>query len=336
VHTADRRLEPDQLRPGEPKVALAFGPIPSRRLGRSLGINNIPPKICSYGCVYCQVGATPSPQFEPRSIYPPEELARAVARHVERVRARGERIDHLTFAPDGEPTLDANLCRAIELLRPLQIPIAVISNGSLAWRPEVRDAIRAADWASVKVDAVEEAVWRRVNRPPEELALRTVLEGIRTLADGFPGRLVSETMLVEGVNDQTRSVRGVAEFLRIVGIATAYVAIPTRPPAEPGVRGPSEAVIARAHAILAERVPRVEYLIGYEGDAFASSGDARADLLAITAVHPLRDSAVQALLERSGCGWEVVDELAREGLVVSVEHAGARFLVRRFHARRPS
>jgi wyosine [tRNA(Phe)-imidazoG37] synthetase (radical SAM superfamily) len=328
--TDHRQVGAGQLRRAVPKVALAFGPVPSRRLGRSLGINNIPPKICSYGCVYCQVGATPSPQLEPRSIYPPEELARAVARHVELIRARGERIDHLTFAPDGEPTLDANLGRAIALLRPLEIPIAVISNGSLTWRPEVRDALRAADWVSVKVDAVEEAVWRRVDRPPDGLALRTVLEGIRALADGFPGRLVSETMLVEDLNDTERCVRGVAEFLKIAGIASAYVAIPTRPPGEPGVRGPDEAIVARAHQILAERVPHVEYLVGYEGDAFASTGDARADLLSITAVHPLRDSAVRALLDRSGCGWVVVDELVRERLLVPVDHAGERFFVRRF------
>jgi wyosine [tRNA(Phe)-imidazoG37] synthetase (radical SAM superfamily) len=219
------------------------------------------------------------------------------------------------------------------MLRPLEIPIAVISNGSLAWRPEVGEALRAADWVSVKVDAVEEAVWRRVDRPPDELALRTVLEGIHALADEFPGRLVSETMLVEGVNDTERSVRGVAEFLRMAGITTAYVSIPTRPPAEPGVRGSTEAVVARAHQILADRVPNVEYLVGYEGDAFASSGDARADLLAITAVHPLRDSAVRELLKGSGCGWEVIDELIREGFLVPVEHAGARYFVRCFHER---
>jgi wyosine [tRNA(Phe)-imidazoG37] synthetase (radical SAM superfamily) len=98
-------------------------------------------------------------------MYPPERLARAVALHVQRVRARGERIDYLTFVPDGEPTLDANLGREIELLRPLGIPIAVITNGSLAWRPQVRAALRGADWLSVKVDATDEPTWRRVNRP---------------------------------------------------------------------------------------------------------------------------------------------------------------------------
>jgi wyosine [tRNA(Phe)-imidazoG37] synthetase (radical SAM superfamily) len=314
---------------------LAFGPIPSRRLGRSLGINNIPPKICSYGCVYCQVGATASPQLEPRRVYAPEDVARAVAEKVAGVRARGEAIDHLTFAPDGEPTLDANLARAIELLRPLGIPVAVISNGSLAWRPEVRAALRAADWVSVKVDAVSEDVWRRGDRPAGSLELGTVLEGIRALADGFPARLVSETMLVEGLNDHVASVSAVARFLEEIGISIAYVSIPTRPPAEPWVRAPAEDIVGRAYGILAERIPNVECLIGYEGDAFAASGDARADLLSITAVHPLRRSAVDALLRRCGAGWELVDELVREGRLVSVEHAGEAFFVRRFHERRP-
>lgn len=312
-------------------MALAFGPVPSRRLGRSLGVNNIPPKVCSYGCVYCQVGATASPQLEPRPVYPPERLAAAVADHVGRVRARGERIDHLTFVPDGEPTLDANLGREIELLRPLGIPVAVISNGSLAWRPEVAAALRAADWVSVKVDSVDEAVWRRVNRPPSGLALSQILDGIRALARDFPGRLVSEVMLVEGLNDGAGAIVRVGDFLREAGIGTAYVSIPTRPPAEPGVRGPDEAVVARAHRILAERVPHVEHLIGYEGDAFAASGDARADLLAITAVHPLRESAVDDLLRRSGAGREIVRRLVDEGLLTAVEHGGSRFYVRRFH-----
>ncbi|MEW6059717.1 MAG: radical SAM protein [Actinomycetota bacterium] len=314
-----------------PGVAKAFGPIPSRRLGRSLGINNIPPKICSYDCVYCQVGKTPSTQLEPRSIYRPEELVRAVFRQVEQVRAVGESIDYLTFVPDGEPTLDANLGLTIGLLRGLEIPIAVISNGSLAWRREVREALRAADWVSVKVDAAEEKAWRRLNRPPDALALDTVLDGIRALADGFPGRLVAETMLVEGINDDGGSVAAVADFLGDAGIRSSYVSIPTRPPADPRVHGPDEAAVVRAHGILAERLQHVEYLIGYEGEAFATSGDPRADLLSITAVHPLRESAVRDLLRMSGSEWDVVRQLVVEGLLRSVEYEGTHFFVRRFN-----
>jgi wyosine [tRNA(Phe)-imidazoG37] synthetase (radical SAM superfamily) len=316
---------------GPTGVAKAFGPIPSRRLGRSLGINNIPPKICSYDCVYCQVGETPSPQLEPRRIYAPQELARAVTRQVERVRALGGQIDYLAFVPDGEPTLDVNLGRAIGLLRPLEIPIAVVTNGSLAWRREVREALRAADWVSVKVDAVDETVWRRLNRPPDALAVDTVLDGIRALADGFPGRLVAETMLVEGVNDDGGSVGAVADFLHDAGIRSSYISIPTRPPADPRVHGPDEAAVVRAHGILSERLEHVECLIGYEGEAFAASGDPGADLLSITAVHPMRESAVRDLLGRSGGEWEVVRRLVDQGLLRSVDYEGTRFFVRRFH-----
>jgi wyosine [tRNA(Phe)-imidazoG37] synthetase (radical SAM superfamily) len=106
----------------------AFGPVPSRRLGRSLGINNIPPKACTYSCVYCQVGRTSEMQVERRSFYDPEEVVQDVWDRVQRSTEAGETIDYLTFVPDGEPTLDVHLGREIELLKPLGIPIAVITN----------------------------------------------------------------------------------------------------------------------------------------------------------------------------------------------------------------
>lgn len=102
---------------------IAFGPVPSRRLGRSLGINNIPPKHCSYACVYCQVGPTPAQEITPRPFYPPEEILRQVRGRVEAVRARGEAVDYLTFVPDGEPTLDSRLGESIDALRELGLPI---------------------------------------------------------------------------------------------------------------------------------------------------------------------------------------------------------------------
>jgi wyosine [tRNA(Phe)-imidazoG37] synthetase (radical SAM superfamily) len=309
-------------------VPLTFGPVPSRRLGRSLGINNIPPKVCSYSCVYCQVGATPSARLVPGRIFPPAEIVAAVETHLAVVRERGERVDHLTFVPDGEPTLDVNLGATIAALRPLGIPIAVITNGSLAWRPEVRAALRAADWVSVKVDSVDEPIWRAVDRPHPDLHLATVLDGIRALAAGFPGTLVSETMLVAGVNDADASADGVAGFLAEIGIDTAYVAVPTRPPAVADVRGPDAATVARIHRRFAAVLPDVELLIGYEGDAFATTGDARTDLLAITAVHPLRASAVDEVLTRDGADRGLVEALVRDHLLVPVAYQGERFYAR--------
>jgi wyosine [tRNA(Phe)-imidazoG37] synthetase (radical SAM superfamily) len=308
-------------------MAIAFGPVPSRRLGRSLGINNIPPKSCSYSCLYCQVGPTHGQQIELRQFYTPEAIFREVSAQLQTARGAGEPVDYLTFVPDGEPTLDIHLGEAIDLLRPLKIPIAVISNASLLWREEVRMAIAKADWVSVKVDSVEPDIWRRLNQPHQMLQLSEILAGIRLFARQFQGELVSETMLIQGVNDDEAGVQKTAEFLAQLDLSLAYLAIPTRPTAETGIRGPGEAVLNRAYQLFSARLPHVEYLIGYEGDAFASSGDARRDLLSITAVHPMRESAVKRLLVRAGKNWDVVDELLAEDRLKQVEYLGRHYYV---------
>ena len=192
---------------------IAFGPVPSRRLGRSLGINNIPPKLCTYSCVYCQLGRTPRMQVERQTFYKPERIVRAVRDKVEGAREAGEAIDYLTFVPDGEPTLDINLGCEIELLKLLRVKIAVITNGSLIWREGVREALMKADWVSLKVDSVREDVWRRVDRPYGALRLGLILRGALTFAREFEGQLVTETMLVEGLNDGSDHIREVADFL---------------------------------------------------------------------------------------------------------------------------
>ncbi len=312
--------------------AIPFGPIPSRRLGKSLGINNIPPKVCTYSCLYCQVGPTMDRSTEPRDFYPPERIAEEIGAHVEAVRAQGEAIDHLTFAPDGEPTLDIGLGESIRLLRPLGIPIAVISNGSLLWRPEVRERLASADWVSVKVDSAVESIWRKVDRPHPDLDLGTILDGIRQFAVEFDGELVSETMLVEGINDGPESIAAVGEFLRELGLPLAYVSIPTRPTPYPSITAPDEETVTRAYGLLSEYVPRVECLIGYEGDAFASTGDPAADLLAITAVHPMRPSAIQKLLDRTGADWDLVEGYVADGTLTAIDYRGERYYVRRFQS----
>lgn len=311
---------------------IAFGPVPSRRLGRSLGINNIPPKACSYSCIYCQVGRTLRQEIEPRSFYSPQTILRTVQTQVEAARRRQAAIDYLTFVPDGEPTLDAHLGDTMDLLRPLGIRIAVISNSSLIWREEVQAVLHKADWVSLKVDSVQEAHWRRINRPQAQLSLPQILCGIEHFARHYQGQLCTETMLVAGINDHSDTVSAVAQFLAQVKPHTAYLAIPTRPPAESEVRAPSEAVINRAYQQLEAELPAVEYLIGYEGNAFAFSGDVERDLLSISAVHPLREEAVKALLARAEAGWSVVQQLLAEGKLKQVEFAGHCFYVRAFHS----
>jgi len=310
---------------------ITFGPVPSRRLGRSLGINNIPPKHCSYSCIYCQVGPTREQEIAPRAFYEPEDIYRAVSQRLDLANAHGEKVDYLTFVPDGEPTLDRNLSASIDVLRPLGLPIAVISNASLIWRPEVRMALQRADWVSVKVDSVAEATWRRINQPHAALKLAEILEGIRTFARDYRGTLTSETLLVSGINDSIAEVGAVARFIAEAGIRTAYLAIPHRPPADPGVTSPDEATVTRAWHDFAGQVGVVELLSSYEGDTFAPLDDPAAQLLAITAVHPMRESAVRATLLRAGADMSLAQQLLDSGELRQVMHDGERFFVRRLH-----
>jgi len=319
-------------RPAAPP--LVFVSVPSRRLGRSIGINNIPPKICSFACVYCQVGPTLDRDVEVRAFHDPERLAGEVAARVDEVRARGESIDYLTFVPDGEPTLDAGLATTMELLRPLGIPIAVITNGSLLSRDDVRATLSTADWVSVKVDAVDEETWRHVNRPDPSLGFDTTRVGIVDFAASYGGDLVSETMLVEGMNDSPDSVDAVGTFLARAGFGRSYLSIPTRPTPYAAITAPDEETVTTAYHILAGHVERVEYLIGYEGDEFSATGDPRTDLLGITAVHPMRSSAVRELLSRTGAGWELVESLIADGSLTETAYRGETFYVRRFSRRR--
>ncbi len=150
-------------------------------------------------------------------------------------------------------------------------------------------------------------------------------------AKAYRGGLATETMLVEGVNDGDDHIREVAGFLARLRPATAYLAIPTRPPAEEWVRPPVEEVINRAYQIFSEKVSRVEYLVGYEGNAFAFTGNIEKDMLSITSVHPMREDAVSEFLARAGVGWAVVRELIEQGCLVETEYAGRNFYVRKIH-----
>jgi wyosine [tRNA(Phe)-imidazoG37] synthetase (radical SAM superfamily) len=308
---------------------IAFGPVPSRRLGRSLGINNIPPKVCTYSCVYCQLGRTLRMEVQRRAFYSPERITREVTEKVNAAQAAGLPIDYLTFVPDGEPTLDGNLGEEIDMLRPLGCRIAVISNASLIWDEGVREDLEKADYVSLKVDSAKESAWRRINRPARGLQLPAILEGILEFSHRFRGYLATETMLVRGVNDDEPSLRETAEFLSRAGPDKAYISVPIRPPAEGWVAVPSEEDLNAAYQIFSERLEEVEHLVGEEGDLFASTGDVQRDLLAITAVHPMREEAVMRLLSTGGADWKVLQELLNKGLLKETLYRGKKFYVRR-------
>ena len=305
-----------------------FGPVPSRRLGRSLGINTIPVKICSYSCVYCQVGRTRTVQVDRRRFCHPETISAEVERMVGELRYRNEAVDYLTFVADGEPTLDLNLGRMIELLKPLGIKIAVITNSSLIWRTDVQAELSLADWVSLKVDTVNEELWRIINQPAPSLHFDALLRGMVSFSKEFNGVLTTETMLLRGINDADVNLDPLAIFLAELNPAIAYVAVPIRPPAEQWVAIPKTETLNRAVQIIGRKIDHVEYLTGYEGNSFASSGDAAADLLSVTGVHPMREDAVRELLTKAHADWSCVEQLIDKNLIQETEYESRRFFLR--------
>ena len=314
--------------------SIIYGPVPSRRLGRSLGINNIPPKTCSYSCLYCQLGNTIKMQVGRENFYEVEEVVQGVKEKVKQVREKGEPIDYLSFVPDGEPTLDTNLGKEIELLKPLGIKIAVLTNATLLWRREVRQDLQKADWVSLKVDAVSTEIWRRINRPQKSLKLEVILEGMVKFADIFKGELTTESMLIQGVNDNSGEIEKIADFLAELKPNRAYLAIPTRPPAKATITAASEQVINMAYHIFGKRLGNVEYLIGYEGNAFAFTGKVEDDLLGITSVHPMREEAVTEFLKKADADWGVIEKLIEEGNLIELEYQGRKFYMRKLPRKR--
>jgi wyosine [tRNA(Phe)-imidazoG37] synthetase (radical SAM superfamily) len=309
-----------------------FGPIPSRRLGRSLGINNIPPKVCTYACVYCQLGRTIKMQIDRQKFYEPKDIFKSVKNKIDNSRERLEVIDYLTFVPDGEPTLDINLGKEIILLKSFGIKIAVITNSSLIWDEDVREDLMNADWVSVKVDSTDEEIWRKVDRPHGKLDLEKILTGLKEFAKQYKGELVTETMLVSGINDSNKSLRDTAEFISSLKPSTSYLSIPTRPPAADWVSSPNSTTINKAYQIFRSSLSNIELITGYEGNAFDFSGDVEKDLLSITSVHPMRKDAVEQFIVKANSDWSVIQKLVDKKQILKIEYENNTFYLRNFNS----
>ena len=306
-----------------------FGPIPSRRLGASLGVNNIPYKICSYNCVYCQVGRTLHMQVK-RTLYSnPSEVFDEVKKKVERIRETQQNVDYISIVPDGEPTLDSSLGELIERLKELGLPVAVITNSSLTWDKSVQEDLKKADWVSVKIDAISPNTWKQINRPHASLSLDEILQGMQEFAGSYTGTLCTETMLVKELNDNPEELTAIANFVKSrISPYKAYIGVPTRPPAEPWVSRPEPESITAAYAIFTKEGLNAETLTGYERSGFVVTDNPVEEILEITAVHPMRRDAVEDVLNRFGVGEEVLQQLVKEGRIRKVHYEGWDYYIR--------
>jgi wyosine [tRNA(Phe)-imidazoG37] synthetase (radical SAM superfamily) len=258
---------------------------------------------------------------------PPTAIADEVARAVDYLRADGKQIDYLTFVPDGEPTLDTTIGKAIRLLRPLGIRVAVITNGSLLWMGGVREDLSQADWVSLKIDTVDAPTWHLLNRPHGRLDLSLILEGLTVFGKEFVGTLTTETMLVRGINDGEALVARTAAFVSALSPGVSYLSIPLRPPAEPWVVPPDNESLIMAYEIFLNAGVRVELLSAEEPDTFTPMRNAEQDILNAVMVHPMREESLQQLVEIAGADGSIVPRLLSEGRLRAVIYNGRKYFV---------
>jgi wyosine [tRNA(Phe)-imidazoG37] synthetase (radical SAM superfamily) len=303
---------------------IAFGPVPSRRFGMSLGVNNVFRKTCSYSCIYCQVGRTDKMTVERKRFFSTKDIISAVKGRIETV---DEGVDVITFVPDGEPTLDLDLGKHIGELKEMGIDIAVITNGSMLWRREVREDLLEADIVSVKIDSVIDEIWRRIDRPFGGLELERILDGISSFSEKYQGRIWTETMLAGGVNDDLQSLEMTASFIRSLDAERQHITVPIRPPAEDYVKLPDDEKLALAYAVFTGELNEVSMVTGKEEGSFGSTGELERDLLSTCSVHPMREDSVIELLRKRNGSFRKVQDLVDGGDLKLVEYGGFRFYI---------
>jgi wyosine [tRNA(Phe)-imidazoG37] synthetase (radical SAM superfamily) len=226
-----------------------FGPVPSRRLGQSLGIDPIPLKTCNWNCVYCQLGRT-VPLTNQRCEYVPTQDVLADAERALESRWEAE-IDWVTFVGSGEPTLHSGLGEMIRGVKCLtKLPVAVITNGSLLYRSQVRAALAAADAVLPTLDAGNPALYRRINRPHPAVTFERLVDGLCEFRRQFSGKLWIEVMLLQGLNDGEQELSEIADTMQRIRPDEVHINLPTRPPCETWVRPASAEALSRATSIL--------------------------------------------------------------------------------------
>lgn len=230
-----------------PTYRYLYGPVPSRRLGLSLGVDIVPYKVCSYDCTYCTLGRTTKMTSRPERLV----SAADVIQEIEQWLRRGGTADYITFAGSGEPTLNAELGEMIRATKKLTgIPLAVITNGSLLGEPEIREAVSMADLLVPSLDAGTDRTFRAVNRPSPSVSFLVMSEGLVQTAQEFPGQIWLEIMLVEGANDSEAELNAMHEIVRRVCPDKLQINTVERPSKSGDARRVPDETLTRACEIL--------------------------------------------------------------------------------------
>ncbi len=291
-----------------------FGPVPSRRLGRSLGIDVTPLKTCSFDCLFCQCGCTTNLVTERDEFVPFNE----VCAELERWLAEDGAADFITFAGSGEPTLYTRLGELIDFIKArTDIPVIVLSNGTLLYRPEVREETARADIVKVSLSAWDDESYQTINRPAPDLSFERLLAGERNFRSVFSGQLWVEVFLMEGINADPKQVQQIAEIVEKIHPDKIHLNTAVRPPAEaiakPVARETMEAFckVFTPHAEVIASFGAASVAAPF--DKLRTSGGLHVDdLVGLIQRHP---STAAQLADLSGVKTEAIDNALASRLV---------------------
>ncbi|MHA1210944.1 MAG: radical SAM protein [Candidatus Heimdallarchaeota archaeon] len=301
-----------------------FGPVPSRRLGQSLGVSPIPPKTCNYSCVYCQIGRTTRFTNERQDFFPREDILNEISLFID----SSEKFDYITFVGEGEPTLCKSLGWLIRATKELtQKPVAVITNGALLYDPEVRKELLAADVVLPTLDATTQELFKKINRPRKQLSIDKIIQGMLDFRSEYQGQIWMEVMVVEGLNDSPETIKGIAQVLDTLNCDRVYVNVAIRPPAEKWVKIPDKKTVLEICEILgAHNISHYESDVGFQ---IEKEDDLESQILKITTRHPLRQSQIISMLDLPEEEvLQLLQKMAKANKIEQVEYNDQLFWVR--------
>lgn len=295
-----------------------YGPVPSRRLGSSLGVDLVPPKTCDYDCVYCQLGRTTNHTAERKPYVRAGDIIDELSRTLEAV----PRPDYITMAGSGEPTLNTELAGMISRVKEISdVPVAVITNGSLLWDREVQDACLDADLVLPSLDAGDDETFRNINRPCAGVEFDAMVEGLVEFRRRYSGKVWLEVMLLEGFNDSEGSIDSIGRHVERIKPDETNLNTVRRPPVDLSARRVSDERLEEIRRYLGKRAQVLDPSVDRGGRA--TGGRDEEDLLALIERRPctrrqiadiFNINEIEALKRLSG--------LMEENLVVSEQSGG--------------
>lgn len=232
-----------------------YGPVPSRRLGRSLGVDIVLAKSCTVNCVYCQIGSTSPLPPERKRFIDPEKIESELIAAVQ----TDSGIDYITFSGSGEPTLSSDIGRLIKFAKSLKVaPVCVLTNGTLLSDTDVRAELFGADVVIPNLDAADEGTFQKVNRPHREIKFDNYIEGLKAFSAEFQGKFYLEIVLVKGMNDSDEHLHKLANLVRKIDPDGVWIGTVTRPPSEPDAKPVSDETLQNAREIIGGQARVIE------------------------------------------------------------------------------